>query len=150
MYAVLHHPQYGCAEILRDAARDLFEAYGSLLVTMELLGALSKIDPAASRAVKDYFLLMPRVLDLTEEAIKLACLINEIVNVRYDSVHLALMLLNQVETVITNDVDDWRRAAEGIGDVKDRARQEGFNVAFGGLHVVTPSTYAAWKSEFGL
>jgi len=150
VYATIHHPQYGniCAEVLRDVANGVFDAYGSLLVAIELLGALSRIDPvAASRAVRDYFLLTPNVLDLTEKAVKLACLTNEVVGLRYDSVHLALMLLNSVETIITNDVDDWRRAAMRIEDVKKRAELEGFELAFGKLYVVTPDTYAAWREE---
>jgi len=152
VYAAIHHPQYGnsCAEMLRDEANGVFDAYGSLLVAIELLGALFRIDPvAASRAVRDYFLLTPNMLDLTEKAVKLACLINEVVGIRYDSVHLALMLLNNIETIITNDVDDWRRAARRIEDVKKRAGLEGFELAFSKLYVVTPDTYAAWRGELG-
>jgi len=36
------------------------------------------------------------------------------VDVRYDAVHAALMILNDVPAVITNDLDDWERDPEGL------------------------------------
>ncbi|HIE32917.1 MAG TPA: hypothetical protein EYP81_02550 [Thermodesulfobacteriaceae bacterium] len=65
VYAILHHPVYGesCAEILRDIGRGIYEAYGSTLVAIELLGALSKIDArVARRALEDYLSLDIRML----------------------------------------------------------------------------------------
>ena len=44
----------------------------------------------------------------------MAAIINEVVNVRYDSVHAALVILNDIPTVITNDLDDWIRISRNF------------------------------------
>ncbi len=45
VYAIIHHPVYErlCAEILKDIDRGIYEAYGSILVALEVLSSLSKI-----------------------------------------------------------------------------------------------------------
>ena len=110
-----------CAEILRDINKGVYEAYGSILVALELLGSLSKISPhIARRAVEDYLLLKVRLLDINEDAIRLAAIINEVVNVRYDSIHASLMLLNSIPVVVTNDLDDWRKISQDPGKDEER------------------------------
>ena len=148
LYAILHHPQYGqvCAEVLRDLGRGLFDAYGSTLVAIELLGSLSKIDPhIARRALEDYMALPITILELDEAVLMAATLINEVVNVRYDAIHAALMALNGISNIITNDLDDWTRVARHFQDIIDRLRAEGYDVPISTIEVISPDTYVSWR-----
>ena len=148
LYAILHHPQYGqvCAEVLRDLGRGLFSAYGSTLVAIELLGALSKINPhIARRALEDYMALPITILELDETVLMVAALINEVVNVRYDAVHAALMALNGISNVITNDLDDWAKLARRFQDVIGHLQEEGYDVLISAIEVVSPDTYVSWR-----
>ncbi len=79
VYAAVHHPKLGniCKSFIKDAFTGRFKAYGSLLVGMELLGSLSRIEPhAAERAVKSYLSLGLSMVKLDEEALLLASEIN--------------------------------------------------------------------------
>lgn len=153
VYAILHHPVYGepCAEILRDTARGLYEAYGSVLVAMELLGSLSKIDAGiARRALEDYLSLDITLLDVDWEALRLAAIINEVVNIRYDSIHAALVLLNNIPVVITNDLDDWGRISRSLNRIREKMREEGYTTGVDRLQIVSPRDYQEWKKIMGL
>ncbi len=149
VYAILHHPGYGelCAEILRDIEKKIFEAHGSHFVALELLGSLSRISPhIARRAVEDYLSVDMTLLDIDIEAIRLASMINEEVNVKYDAVHAALMLLNNIPVVITNDVDDWERISKNFAKIVDKAKREGYLISIDKIEVVTPYNYKKWKN----
>jgi len=135
-----------CAEVLRDLGRGLFDAYGSTLVAIELLGSLSKIDPhIARRALEDYMALPITILELDEAVLMAATLINEAVNVRYDAIHAALMALNGISNIITNDLDDWTRVARHFQDIIDRLRAEGYDVPISTIEVISPDTYVSWR-----
>ena len=132
--------------VLRDLGRGLFDAYGSTLVAIELLGSLSKIDPhIARRALEDYMALPITILELDEAVLMAATLINEAVNVRYDAIHAALMALNGISNIITNDLDDWTRVARHFQDIIDRLRAEGYDVPISTIEVISPDTYVSWR-----
>jgi len=147
VYAVIHHPELGeaCSEILRDFKKEKYSACGSLMVAVELLGSLSRIDPiVAGRAVKLYLALGLDMLPLNVEVLGLASLINEEVNVGYDAVHAAIMMLNSVPVILTNDVDDWLKLSKQYSRVSKRAKQEGYDIRLEKLEVVAPKRYSTW------
>ncbi len=149
VYAIIHHPVYGkyCAEILRDIDRGLYEVYGSILVAIELLGSLSRIDPSiARRALEDYLALGINILGIDEDVIRLASIVNELVNIRYDSIHVALVLLNNVPVVITNDLDDWLRVSKNMHRIVEKMHEEGYTTMINELQVVPPKKYLEWRS----
>ena len=148
VYAILHHPEYWelCAEILRDVEDGVFEAYGSVLVAVELLESLSRIGPrVARRAVEAYLSLGMAILGVDVSVVKLASVINEVADVGYDAVHAALMILNEVPTVITNDLDDWERIQRRFAEIVERLREEGFSTSLEGIDVVSPAKYREWR-----
>lgn len=150
IYAILHHPRYGsaCTTILRDINRGLLEAYGSILVATELLGALSKIDPRiARRALEDYLVSPIIILELDEAVLAAAALINEIVNMRYDAIHAALMMLNGVPNIITNDLNDWMKLTRNFQYVSHHLRAEGYEVLVDAIEVISPDVYVSRRSE---
>ncbi len=145
IYAIIHHPTYGkvCARILGDLQNGVYEGYGSLMVAIELLGSLSKIDPkVARRAVELYFALNMRLLPLNEEVLTLASLLNEILNLRYDAIHAAAMMLNEVPIIITNDLDNWIKLSRNYAQVLEEVKNRGFNIKLSKLNVVSPATYS--------
>lgn len=147
VYAIIHHPVYGkpCKDILIDISRNLYEFCGSLLVAMELLGSLSKINPhVARRGLEDYLALPLTLLSLNEEVLRLAGIIDEVVNIRYDAIHAAIMMLNDIFTVITNDIDDWNRLKDRFGEVLTKVREEGYDITVNRMEVVTPDSYEKW------
>ncbi len=148
VYAIIHHPMYGelCAEILKDTDKGIYEAYGSTLVALELLGALSKINPhAARRAIEDYLSLKLTLLNINEDIIRLAAIINEVVNIKYDSLHAALMLLNNISTIITNDLDDWYRVSKNLGKILEKVKREGYMITVNNLQIISPKEYRKWR-----
>lgn len=117
VYAILHHPKYGhiCSKILEDFRNKAYEPYGSIMVALELLGSLSKINPSIARKGTELYLSLDiTILPLNTEALTLALLINEVVNIRYDAVHAAVMMLNDIPVIITNDTDNWLKLSRTI------------------------------------
>jgi len=152
VYAILHHPKYGelCAEILKDIEKKIFETYGSLLVAIELLGSLSRINPyIARRAVEDYLSIDMILLNVNREAIRLASIINEKINVKYDAVHAALMLLNNIPVIITNDINDWKRISRNFTKIIDKVEEE-YAVSINKIDVITPYNYKKWKNSIAI
>lgn len=98
----------------------------------------------ASRAVKLYLALGLDMLPLKVEVLGLASLINEEVNVGYDAVHAAIMMLNSVPVILTNDIDDWLKLAKQYSRVSERAKQEGYDIRLEKLEGVTPKEYSTW------
>lgn len=147
VYAILHHPVYGgvCSKILRDLVEKRYEAFGSLMVAIELMGSLSKIDPfIARKAAMLYLSLDMNIVQLSEDVIGLASLINEVINIKYDAIHAAVILLNSIHVVITKDVSDWIRFAKSLKKVKEKAVDEGFYINIDRLKVVSPEEYHRW------
>ena len=148
IYAILKHPEFGgsCATILRDIASNAFEAVGSQLVAIEILGSLASIDPVVARkATNDYVKSSISSLDITYEVLDFAGFINEKLNIRYDAVHAAVMLLNGISTIITNDVDDWGKFQKGFKKLLDLLKEKGFPVMPPSFEVVTPEGYVSWR-----
>ncbi|RLE60245.1 MAG: hypothetical protein DRJ35_03835 [Thermoprotei archaeon] len=147
VYAILHHPVFGneAERIVRDAVRGRFEAYGSLLVAIELLGALSKINVnKASIATEAYLQLDVRLLGIDHLTVKVATIINRLTGIKYDSVHAALMFLNNIDTIITNDEKDWKQVTSKAREILDELKVYGVEPEISKIHVVTTNTYKKW------
>ena len=150
IYAILHHPIFGniCSKILRDMESKAYEPYGSLMVALELLGSLSKIDPGiARRATELYLTLGINLIPLNEEVLNLALIINEVINIKYDAVHAAIMILNDIPVIITNNVDDWLRLSRNYRQLMEKLTDEGYHVSLDRIEVVTPQYYSKWYGE---
>ncbi len=148
IYAILHHPVYGeiCTKILRDIEHGYYEAHGSLMVAIELLGALSKIDPLLARKAVDLYLSTEHILihEITEDVIHLASIINEVVNMKYDSIHAAIMILNNISTVISNDEDDWLKLVNNYEAIRETIENETYIRTPRKLTLITPNEYRKW------
>ena len=148
IYAIFRDPKFGkiCRTILRDMGSGLFDAYGSILVAIELLGAISKIDPTvASKATNLYFQLPHKILGVNPKILRMASHITDVVNLRYDSIHLAIMIENSIDKIITNDKDDWYRAKTSFKEIKEKLEKEGFESKIRGIEVITPEEYGSFK-----
>ncbi|MHA1589722.1 MAG: type II toxin-antitoxin system VapC family toxin [Candidatus Njordarchaeales archaeon] len=144
VYAVFHHTKYGseCEKILYDAQNGRIEAYGSYLVAIELLGSLSRIDPVIAYKVTKYYLALNiKMCELNELTLTIAGIINTIVNVRYDAIHLALMLSHDIDTIITNDLDDWIRIKRNYKRIRKALLEENYDIRVRELKVISSSTY---------
>jgi len=150
VYAIIHHPTFGepCKRVLIDIGRNLHEFHGSLLVAIELLGSLSKINShVARRALEDYLALPLTLLNLNEEVLRLASVVDEVVNIRYDAIHAAIMMLNSVSTIITNDVDDWNHLKDRFDEVLTKVKEKGYDISINKMEVITPDSYEDWKKR---
>ena len=150
IYAVLHHPSYGdeSACILRDAEDKRFEAYGSVLVASELIGALSKLNPeTTAKAVRAYLSLNFKMIELSKTALLIASEINRVVNIRYNAIHAALMFLNNVDTVITNDLNDWLPISRNMGSISKALEMNGYSVGVKKVDAVDVESYGRWLAS---
>jgi len=146
VYAILHHSELGavCERILRDANEGKFIGVGSYMVAIELLGSLSKIDPEIAWKATNYYLALPfEIHKIEETTISLAGIINTVSNMGYDAVHLAVIILNGIETVITNDLKDWVQASKNFQNIKNKIEKQGFEVKQSELRVLSPRSYKA-------
>ena len=115
-------------------------------MALELLGSLSKINPhVARRATEDYLLLGITSLNINEDIVRLATIINEVVNVRYDSIHASLILLNEIPVIITNDLSDWHKISKNLNKILERIGEEGYTTSVNKLQVVSPKEYREWR-----
>jgi predicted nucleic acid-binding protein len=79
-------------------------------VLFELFGALARVSvEAAYEATVSYLNLPLTMLELNRETLDYAREIAKLSNVTYDSLHAALVAQNNVDTVVTEDIDDWSR-----------------------------------------
>ena len=150
IYAILHDPYYGeiCGKILRDMKYNIVDFYGSTFVAIELLGSLSKIDQhVASKATSLYLQLPHRILSISLKTIKIASIILQIINVKYDSIHLALMIENSIENIITNDTDDWFKIRDHFKDIVEKLEKNGFRIDLNEINVITPNNYEEFKNK---
>ncbi len=144
IYAIFHHHEYGsiCDRVLYDVQEGRIDGHGSYLVAIELLGAISKIDPLiAWNATKYYLAMNIKLHDLNPLVLSVAGLINTVINVRYDAIHLALMILNNVDTIITNDLDDWIRISENFDKISERLDAENYKIGIQRVKVISPNQY---------
>ena len=112
VYSALAHPVYGksCKHVIDDIQNQKTKAYCSFLVPIELLGSLAKINPEkAAIALNAFFSLPIKMLQIDEQVLQDAAKITQQSGVRYDSIHAACMCRNSLDTIITEDVTDWKR-----------------------------------------
>jgi predicted nucleic acid-binding protein len=111
-YSALAHPTYGkaCKSIVDDIQNKTIKAYCSFLVPIELLGSLARIDAEkAGIAVAAFFSLPISMIQIDEEVLHDAARIMLDSGVSYDSIHAACMKRRGLDTIITEDVTDWKK-----------------------------------------
>jgi len=111
-YSALAHPVYGkaCKRIIDDIQNGKIEAYCSFLVPIELLGSLARIDTEkAAIAVAVFFSLPISMIQIDEWVLQDAAAIMLGSGVSYDSIHAACMRRKGLDTIITEDTEDWRK-----------------------------------------
>jgi predicted nucleic acid-binding protein len=112
IYSILAHPIYGnsCRQIIDDVQNEKIKAYCAYLVPIELLGALSRMDPRkAAIAVEAFFSLPINMIQIDEQILQEASKIAIESSVNYDSVHAACMKRKNLEKIITEDITDWKK-----------------------------------------
>ena len=112
VYSALAHPVYGkcCKQIIDDIQNEKIEAYCGFLVPIELIGSLAKIDDAkVSIALDSFFSLPIRMIQIDESILQNAAKIMLESRVTYDSIHAACMGRQRLDTIITEDVTDWKK-----------------------------------------
>ncbi|MFH0850059.1 MAG: type II toxin-antitoxin system VapC family toxin [Candidatus Bathyarchaeota archaeon] len=111
-YVALRHPKYGppCKRILDDVVNGGLKAHCSQLVPIEILGSLSRIDrDIAFGAVLAFYSFPIAMIPLTERIIRDASALTLETGVGYDAVHAAAMRSRGLKTVVTEDVDHWKK-----------------------------------------
>ncbi len=144
IYAVLHNPKLGkkCEDILFDIEDGKIIGYGSYFVAIELLGSLARLDPnLALEATRDYLSMNMNFLEINDLTIEIAGIINTITNVKYDAIHLALMLINNLDTIITNDLDDWLNISRNMHKISKSLREKGYEIKIKKINVIPPEKY---------
>lgn len=111
-YSALAHPVYGeaCKQIIDDIQNKKIKAYCSLLVPIELLGSLARIDmEKAAIALTAFFSLPINMIQVDEWVLQEAANIMLGSGTSYDSVHAACMRTKGLDTIITEDITDWKK-----------------------------------------
>ncbi len=111
-YSALAHPIYGraCKHIIDDIQNEKIKAYCSFLVPIELLGSLAHIDKEkAAIAVAAFFSLPISMIQINEWVLQDAASIMLESGISYDSVHAACMRRQGLDTIITEDIKDWKK-----------------------------------------
>ena len=111
-YSALAHPVYGkaCKHIIEDIQNKLIDAHCGFLVPIELLGSLARIDAKkASVALAAFFSLPITMIRIDERVLEDAAKIMLESGVSYDSIHAACMIRQGLDTIITEDISDWRK-----------------------------------------
>ena len=112
VYSALAHPVYGkyCKQIIDDIQNEEIEAYCGFLVPIELLGSLAKIDSAKVGIALDAFFSLPiKMMQIDAGLLQDAAGIMLESGVSYDSVHAACMRAKGLDTIITEDITDWKK-----------------------------------------
>jgi predicted nucleic acid-binding protein len=112
VYSALGHPVYGksCKQIIDDIQSQKIKAYCSFLVPIELLGSIAKINiEKAPTAVNAFFSLPITMIPIEERTLQDAANITLETGVKYDSIHAACMQRNGLDTIITEDITDWKK-----------------------------------------
>lgn len=112
IYSALAHPTYGkaCKRIIDDIQNQKIKAYCGFLVPIELLGALARIDPQrAAVALEAFFSLPINMISIDEGIMQDASELTLESGVSYDCVHAACMRCKGLDTVLTEDVTDWKK-----------------------------------------
>ncbi|RLF22235.1 MAG: VapC-like toxin [Thermoprotei archaeon] len=125
IYVALKHPDFyrDCYNVLNMLVTKEFSGYGSHLVLFELFGALSRISvEAAYEAVNSYLDLPLTMLELNRETFDYAREIARLSKVTYDSLHAALVAQNDVDIVVSEDIEDWSRILRVWPKVKEKLK----------------------------
>jgi predicted nucleic acid-binding protein len=112
VYSALAHPIYGeaCKQIIDDIQNQEIKAYCGFLVPIELLGALARLDPKkAAVAVEAFFSLPINMIPIDERTLQNAAKLTLESGVSYDCVHAACMHSKGLDTIITEDITDWKK-----------------------------------------
>jgi predicted nucleic acid-binding protein len=112
VYSALAHPVYGksCKQIIDDIQNEKIEAYCGFLVPIELLGSIARIDPERAAIAVDAFFSLPiNMIQIDERVLESAATLTRQSGVSYDSIHAACMLTKSINTIITEDVIDWKK-----------------------------------------
>jgi len=116
-YVALKHPKYGlaCKKITDDIRDGRLEAHCSYLVPMEILGSLARVDrKIAAGAILAFFSFPIDMIPIDERIIREASEITVETGVGYDAIHAAAMRRRDLRTIITEDIEHWRK----IGGVR--------------------------------
>jgi len=131
-----------CREILKDIVKNRIEAYGSKLIAIEIIGSLSKIDPyIANETLKSYISMPIKNLEISEEILLIAAYMNMKVNVRYDAIHAALAIKNNIPNIITNDINHWKKISDNFNIIVGSLKRIGITTEMDGINIITPDTY---------
>lgn len=144
-YVALRHPVYGkaCREILSDVYERKLEAYGSILVAIEILGSLAEIDTKIAAGAVNAFLSLPiEMVPIDNRSIEMAASIALETSVSYDSVHASAMAKAGVPTIITEDFEHWSRISTRWMKIRDK-----MSIEFKEIEVVRPTEYVRWKTK---
>ncbi len=109
IYVALKHPDFyrKCYNVLDMLVSKEFTGYGSHLVLFELFGALSKIDvDAAYEAVNSYLNFPLTMLEVNRDTLTYAREIAMLARVTYDSLHAAPIAQNDIDLVVTEDLEN--------------------------------------------
>lgn len=112
VYSALAHPVYGkaCKQIIDDIQDEKIEAHCGFLVPIELLGSLTRIDSEkAAIALSAFFSLPINMIPIDQRVLMDAAEITVDSGVSYDSVHAACMHKEDLGTIITEDITDWKK-----------------------------------------
>jgi predicted nucleic acid-binding protein len=111
-YVALKHPKYGlaCKKITDDIRDGRLKAYCSYLVPMEILGSLARVDrKIAAGAILAFFSFPIDMIPIDERIIREASDITLETGVGYDAIHAAAMRRRDLRTIITEDIEHWRK-----------------------------------------
>ena len=112
VYSALAHPVYGsaCKQIIDDIQNKKIKVYCGFLVPIELLGSLARIDAEkAAIALTAFFSLPISMIQVDEWVLQDAVKIMIASGISYDSIHAACMHAKGLDTIITEDIADWKK-----------------------------------------
>jgi predicted nucleic acid-binding protein len=112
VYSALAHPVYGkpCKQIIDDIQNQKIKAYSGFLVPIELLGSIARMNPGkAALAIEAFFSLPMNMILIDEQILQNAAKLTFKSGVSYDSVHAACMQSKGLDSIITEDVTDWKK-----------------------------------------
>ena len=112
VYSALAHPVYGkpCKQIVDDIQDQKIKAYSGFLVPIELLGSIARINPGkAALALEAFFSLPINMIVIDEQILQNAAKLTLKSGVSYDCVHASCMQSKGLDSIITEDVTDWKK-----------------------------------------